>query len=274
MSTQIVHQAHTPSRVWDELNAHATQTRIRLEARCPVCAGELKYTDRDVCCDACDASVSFFQHRFLSDDADTRVIYIHVNGHEKEIHRLDLCCLSCEERLNAEELCSDTCEIQTFLILEIDAGKLYAKRSVVNPLYNEPRPTTEIPIRQTLEHSPIRDTSQESDTIDTTPQKTTLRSQPSQPIASSVPRNPVESETDGASTETDVFQTPTPTNEKKDVEGQILELLPQDGTPMRAAEIEKRIDGNHRNMYGAINRLIEKGRIVKSKHGWYARRGC
>ena len=273
MSTQIVYAAHTPSRVWDELNAHATQTRIRLEARCPACAGELKYTHRDVCCDACDTSVSFFQQRHLSDDADTRVIYIHVNGHEKEIHRLDLCCLSCEERLNAEELCPNICEIQTFLILEIDAGKLYAKRSVVNPLYNEPRPTTEIPIRQTLEHSPIGDTSQESDTIDTTPQKAILPSQPSQPIASSVPRNPVESETDGVSRETDVFQTPTRTNEKKDIEGQILELLPQDGTPMRAAEIKKSIDGNHRNMYGAINRLIEKGRIVNPQRGLYARRG-
>ena len=273
MSTQIVYAAHTPSRVWDELEKRATHTRIHLDTRCPACAGELKYTHRDVCCDACDTSVSFFQHRRLSDDADTRVIYIHVNGHEKEIHRLDLCCLSCEERLNAEELCPNACEIQTFLILEIDAGKLYAKRSVVNPLYNEPRPTTEIPIRQTLEHSPIRDTSQESDTIDTTPQKAILPSQPSQPIASSVPRNPVESETDGVSRETDVFQTPTRTNEKKDIEGQILALLPKNGTPMRAAEIQKRIHGNQNNMYGAINRLIEKERIVKSKHGWYARRG-
>ena len=194
-------------------------------------------------------------------------------GHEKEIHRLDLCCLSCEEWLNAEELCPNTCEIQTFLIIEIDADKLYAKRSVVNPLYNEPRPTTDIPIRQTLEHSPIGDTSQESDTIDTTPQKATLRSQPSQPIVSSVSRNPVEPQTDGASTEKDVFQTPTRTNEKKDIEGQILVLLPQDGTPMRAKEIKKRIDGNHKNMYGAINRLIKKGRIVNPQRGRYARRG-
>ena len=128
MSTQIVYAAHTPSRVLDELNAHATQTRIRLEERCPACDGEIKDTHNDVRCDACEAPVSFFQQRLLSDDADTRVIYIQVNRHEKEIHRLDLCCLSCEERLNAEELCPNTCEIQTFLTIETDDDKLYVKR--------------------------------------------------------------------------------------------------------------------------------------------------
>ena len=273
MSTQIVYAAHTPSRVLDELNAHATQTRIRLEERCPACDGEIKDTHNDIRCNACEAPVSFFQQRLLRDDADTRVIYIQVNRHEKEIHRLDLCCLSCEERLNAEELCPNTCEIQTFLTIETDDDKFYVKRWLVRYLYKDNRPTTEIPIRKALEHRTMADMSQRSDTIDTTPQKATLRSQHSQPIVSSVPRNPVEPETDGASTEKDVFQTPTRTNKKKDIEGQILALLPQDGTPMRAKEIKKRIDGNHKNMYGAINRLIKKGRIVNPQRGRYARRG-
>ena len=37
MSTQIVYGAHTPARVWDALTAHATETRIHLDARCPIC---------------------------------------------------------------------------------------------------------------------------------------------------------------------------------------------------------------------------------------------
>ena len=83
MQTQIVYGAHTPAHVWDALKARATETRIRLDVRCPACGGEIKDTDSDVRCDTCDVPVSFFQHQFLSEDADTRVIYIQVNGHEK-----------------------------------------------------------------------------------------------------------------------------------------------------------------------------------------------
>ena len=93
MRKHIVHAAHTPPRIWDELDAYATQMRIRLEAKCPACDGELKHTHSDVCCDACDAPVSFCQQRHLSDDLDIRLIYIQVKGHEKEIHRLNLYCL-------------------------------------------------------------------------------------------------------------------------------------------------------------------------------------
>ena len=68
MPKQIVYSAHTPSRVWDELNEYAIQTRIHLYTRCPACNGELKHTHSDVHCDACEAAVSFFQQRHLSDD--------------------------------------------------------------------------------------------------------------------------------------------------------------------------------------------------------------
>ena len=156
MPKQIVYAAHTPSRVWDELNEYAIQTRIRLEVRCPACAGELKHTHNDVHCDACDAPVSFFQQRHLSDDVDTRGIYIQVKGHEKEIHRLNLHCLSCEAGLNAEELCPNTCEIQTLLIIETDDDQLYVKRWFVRYLYNDSRPTTEIPLISSVPHNPVK----------------------------------------------------------------------------------------------------------------------
>ena len=154
MRKQIVHAAHTPSHVLDKLEKCATETRIRLEARCPACDGELKHTQSDVCCDACDAPVSFFQQRHLRDDLDIRLIYIQVKGHEKEIHRLNLYCLSCEDGLNAEELCPNTCEIQTFLIIETDADQLYVKRWFVRYLYNDDRPTTEIPILSSMPDDP------------------------------------------------------------------------------------------------------------------------
>ena len=155
MRKQIVHAAHTPSRVLDELNEIATQTRIRLEVRCPVCAGEIKHTQSDVRCEVCDAPVSFFQHRHHNDALDIRVIYIQVKGQDKEIHRLNLYCLSCEDGLNVEELCSNTCEIQTFLIIETDANQLYIKRWFVRYLHNDDRTTTEIPILSSVPDHPV-----------------------------------------------------------------------------------------------------------------------
>ena len=154
MRKQIVHAAHTPSHVLDKLEKCATETRIRLEARCPACDGELKHTQSDVCCDACDAPVSFFQQRHLRDDLDIRVICLQVKGQKTEIHRLNLYCLSCEDGLNAEELCPNTCEIQTFLIIETDADQLYVKRWFVRYLYNDDRPTTEIPILSSMPDDP------------------------------------------------------------------------------------------------------------------------
>ena len=161
MRKQIVREAHTPSRVLDELNKIATQTRIRLEERCPACAGELKHTHSDVHCDACEAAVSFFQQRHLSDDVDTRGIYIQVKGHEKEIHRLNLHCLSCEAGLNAEELCPNTCEIQTLLIIETDDDQLYVKRWFVRYLYKDNRPTTEIPLISSVPDNPVEPTEED-----------------------------------------------------------------------------------------------------------------
>ena len=155
MRKQIVHAAHTPLRVLDELNEIATQTRIHLEARCPVCDGEFKHTQSNVYCDACETPVSFFQRQHLSDALDIRLIYIQVKGHEKEIYRLNLYCLSCEEELNVEELCPNTCEIQTFLIIETDANQLYAKRWFVRYLHNDDRPTTEIPIISSVPDHPV-----------------------------------------------------------------------------------------------------------------------
>ena len=168
MRKQIVHEAHTPPRVLDELNEIATQTRIHLEAKCPACDSEIKHTQTDVRCDACDVPVSFFQRQHLSDNLDIRVIYIQVKGQDKEIHRLNLRCLSCEEGLNAKELCPNTCEIQTFLIIETDADQLYVKRWFVRYLHNDDRPTTEIPILSSVPDIPMEPPEKDD------PQPTTL----------------------------------------------------------------------------------------------------
>ena len=200
------------------------------------------------------------------------MIYIEVNGHEQEIHRLDLCCLSCEAGLNAEELCPNTCEMQTFLTIETDSDKRYVKRWVVRYLYKDPRPTTEIPIRvDPLEHRPTTDMSQESATIDTTTQNATSRFEHRQPTVSSPSPSPVEPQNDRTSTE----KKPTPTNKKKDIEGQILAVFTPRRLPRCApcGDRKEELMATTKTCMKPSNGLSKRDSIVKSGRGWYARSG-
>ena len=65
--------------------------------------------------------------------------------------------------------------------------------------------------------------------------------------------------------------TPPKKNAPKDIEGQILALLPKDGTAMRPKEILANINGNRKNMYEALKRLEKDGHIKNVERGWYAR---
>lgn len=64
---------------------------------------------------------------------------------------------------------------------------------------------------------------------------------------------------------------PRPPNGHKDIEGQILALLPENGKAMQRQEIQSYIDGNRKNTDAALKRLIKKELVVKPKHGWYAK---
>ena len=243
---KIVHEAHTTQDVLEALQQAITETRIPLDARCPACAGELSViaalNDRhtDVRCLNCQQSVFFFQS---CDEKNTqkRRIYIRCNTAQRDVLDIDLRCLSCEQKIDAEALCQNRCEIQTFLVLEAEENHLYVQRDFVRYLYRDPRPVTEIPICE-----PLRDRDTQS-----------RRDIPVPTDASQTPHAPVEQPN---------------TNTKKDIEAQILTFLPQDGTPMRLKVILANTDGNRKNTDGALQRLIKKKKVKKVNHGWYARR--
>lgn len=160
MTAQIVYQGYTPAHVWEALEHRSRQTRIPLAPQCPICSGEIQHTEpTDLRCLSCNAPSKVFQHRHISKTEDTRLIYIHGNGHEKECRRLPIRCLSCETPLTKEETCQNTCHTQTYLLLERDDGHLYVKRWL--NLLNMPRETTQIPIRTP---SPEKTQAPETDT--------------------------------------------------------------------------------------------------------------
>jgi len=124
-SNKIVSQGYMTQRVWEELEQSSRETRIAFEAECPVCAAEIPPTDtQKLRCLRCDAPVAVYQHRHRSRTADTRRIFVEVSGHSREVLRVDLRCLSCEQPLKTNETCENTCEIQTYLVRETKRSPL------------------------------------------------------------------------------------------------------------------------------------------------------
>lgn len=62
-------------------------------------------------------------------------------------------------------------------------------------------------------------------------------------------------------------------NEKKDIQGQILAILPADGSLMKAKDLLANIGGRRNNKYAAIDRLIDQDLIERVGQGWYRRCG-
>lgn len=143
---QIIYHGHTPSRVWQELKQRSINTRRKIHLQCPQCNAEIYPTDTThLRCLSCDVPVEIYQHRELTETADTRIIYAQANGQRRALLTLVMQCLSCERTLQADETCTNTCGIQTYLVLEHDDGELYIKRAA-NRL-DVPRDTPFIPIR-------------------------------------------------------------------------------------------------------------------------------
>lgn len=143
---QIIYNGHTTPYEWDALAQRSRDTRRKIDLRCPTCEAEIHHTDTThLQCLSCSAPVEVYQHAELTDTADTRIIYTQANGQRRAVLSLDLQCLSCERTLQADETCTNTCPIQTYLVLEHDDGELYIKRAA--NLIDVPRDTPEIPIR-------------------------------------------------------------------------------------------------------------------------------
>lgn len=250
MTEQIVYQGHTPAHVWEELEIRSRQTRILLALQCPICSGEIQHTETtDLRCLSCNAPVEVLQHRHLTENVDTRLIYIHVNGHEKECLRLPIRCLSCEAPLTREETCPNTCETQTYFLLERDDGQLYVKRWL-NHL-NAPRETTQIPIR-----TPSSEKTQAPET-DTTAHENQPTHQPtSQPHA--------------IETEARRHTTTQQASQHKDVIGQIRAFFNDFGVSVaKTQELRNALKCSRVSLNNALKKLQKDGEIRKIAHGYY-----
>ena len=146
MPEQIIYHGYTTQSDWQDLDQRSRETRHRIQPLCPACNAEIHHTQTTgLRCIGCHAPVEVYQHRELTETADTRIIYAQANGQHRALVTLDLQCLSCERRLQADETCTNTCGIQTYLVSEHDDGELYIRRAANLP--DVPRDTPFIPIR-------------------------------------------------------------------------------------------------------------------------------
>ena len=155
---QIIYQGHTPDRVWRALAQRSRDTHRKVVLHCPLCDREIHPTDTThQHCQSCSAPVDIYQHREHTETADTRLIYSQANRHRRAVLSLDLHCLSCEQTLQRDETCENTCETQTYLRLELQDGELTITRWVNFPerkrqgteIENRPLPDDAIATRAT-----------------------------------------------------------------------------------------------------------------------------
>lgn len=142
---QIISHGYTRSSDWQELAQRSIKTRRKIDLRCPQCHAEIHPTDTTpLRCLSCDVPVEIYQHSELTETEDRRIIYAEANAQHRALLTLVMQCLSCERTLQADETCTNTCGIQTYLVLEHDDTQLYIKRAA-NRL-DVPRDTPFIPI--------------------------------------------------------------------------------------------------------------------------------
>lgn len=250
MTAQIVHQGYTPAQVWAALEHRSRQTRIPLSLQCPICSSEIQHTETtDLRCLSCNAPVEVFQHRYPTKTEDTRLIYIHGNGHEKECLRLPMRCFSCETPLTKGETCQNTCETQTYLLLERDDGHLYVKRWL--NLLNMPRETTQIPLRTP--------SSEKTDAIET---DTAAHENP--------PVNQPHHQPYTIETEARQHTTTQHASQHKDVKGQIRTFFNDFGVSVaKTQEMRNALKCSRVSLNNALKKLQKAGEIRKISHGYY-----
>lgn len=240
---QIIYQGHTPDRVWRALAQRSRDTHRKVVLRCPLCNSEIHPTDTThLHCRSCDAPVKVFQHREHTKTADTRLIYSQVKGHRRAVLSLDLHCLSCEQSLKTDETCDNTCEIQTYLVLELQDGELYIKRWVIRRDAHFQREPTDIPIR------PLPDNAILTRATDT-PQN--------------LPQNLPQVTSD--------FQISEHPNAHTDIAAQIVAYLTDaPNHTATTAEMRLAIGCTTEGFNKAVKKLITLGKIRKIKRGVYA----
>ena len=245
---QIIYQGHTPQRVWDALAKRSRDTHRKVALRCPLCNSEIHPTDTThQHCQSCSAPVDIYQHREHTKTADTRRIYIQVQGHRRAVLRIVMHCLSCEQSLKTDETCDNTCEIQTYLVLEIQDGELTIKRSIIRRDAHFQREPTEIPIR------PLPDNAiaTRANDANVRPRSThTENLPPNQPPASEnlLPEHP---------------------NAHTDIASKIVAYLTEHKTG-KTGEMRQAFNCTTEGFNKAVKKLITLGKIRKIQRGVYA----
>ena len=268
---QIIFHGHTPQHVWQDLAQRSRQTRIKIVLQCPQCHAEIhptinatpqgdlwgprhSFDTTHLRCLSCDVPVEIYQHREMTETADTRIIYTEANGQHRALLTLELQCLSCERRLQADETCKSTCGIQTYLVLDFQDGELYIKRAANLP--HVQRDTPFIPIRN------LPDT----DSL-TRAKQTPHTDEKDQNLPRSQPQNQNESQPNASDVDAESPENP---NAHIDIAGQIVEYLTD--APMHTAgtaEMVKAIGCSRQGFNVEKEKLIEAGKIRKVTRGVY-----
>lgn len=240
---QIISHGYTTQSDWQELEQRSRETRRKNHLQCPLCSGEIHPTDTThLQCLSCDAPVEVYQHRERTDTADTRIIYAEVYRQHRALVSIDLQCLSCERTLQADETCTNTCPIQTYLVLDFQDAELTLKRAA--NLLDVPRDTPEIPIR----NLPDTDSLTRAENL---PRPKPDNQPPNQTHASD-------------------FETPEHPNAHKDIAGQIEAYLSDaPNNTATTAEMIKAIGCSPQGFNVEKEKLIEAGKIKKVKRGVY-----
>lgn len=269
---QIIYHGHTPSRVWQALAQRSRETRRKIDLQCPLCSGEIHHTDTtSLLCLGCHAPVNIYQHRKLTEDADQRVIYIHVSRQRSALLTIDLRCLSCEKPLKIDETCKSTCGIQTYLVLEHADAELYIKRQAIPSDAIFPREPTAIESRT------LPDTDDLTRATETQHQHTEKRPTP-QPVK---PPNVTQTRQNTAAQQTTPTQQASSetlpskhaskhASHHKDVKGQVRAYFAEKDVYLaKTGELHNAIGCSRTRLSEVLLELIDDGELRQIQKGYY-----
>lgn len=222
-------------------------------------------------------------------EPETHIVYCKVGEDTAVLIRKKMRCLSCDKPIrkrilrypkeNEEEdpdietvYCSSDCGVRTYLRAGYDSTGIFIApylEAYENPAPDDP---LEIPV---IDAPPVA----RPPAIEVSVSPTPTSQSSIEPVRLGNPDrhdggfqngpNDVHDDDDSVSEKT---TTQRRSNKKIDIEGQILAVLPRDGTRMHNNELLAKIGGTDNNKYAAIKRLKNRGVIVNEPRGWYARR--
>ena len=283
---QLVYDGHV--RDSEPIANRSHRLRTHLDVSCPRCKNEITPIDHDYfICELCDAEASFLVLKLNSkpivievdhfvvktyleeQDADlepeTHIVYCQVGEDAAVIIRKKMRCLSCDKPCRKRILkfpkpkgdpdietvyCSSYCRVRTYLRTGFDSTGIFLapyldayESHFGDQPYEDP---LEIPV---IDTPPVA----RPPTIDVRTPTPTL---------------------DSPTQTRQVAETPDPSpnahsNQSIDLEGQILSILPEDRTLIKAQYLLAHIGGRRKSKYAAIRRLINKGLIERTEQGWY-----